>query len=641
MRGLPALLPILALLAGGPVQAATAPAYDVILRHGTVFDGTGAPGRVADVGVIGGRIAAVGDLSRARGRIEREVRSLYVAPGFINIHSHLTPAGLQNARNMLTQGVTTEVVNADGGGSTDIAAQLASYAVGPMALNVGAYVGFNSIWQAVVGLDSRRPSPGEITRMRGLITRNLAAGAFGVSAGLDYAPGVYATTDEVVGVVSAAKGWRTNFPNHERVTAASGFSGKVGIAETIRIASAAGLAPEITHIKAQGVEQGEGAEILTMMDRASGQGHFTTGDVYPYLAGQTGLHALIIPAWAQVGGRATMLARFRDPAQRPRIVAEAEATMNARFGGPKGVFVLTTHQALTDLMATGGVSAGEALIRAIEAAPVDSILTFGAEPDLVAFLRHPNIAIACDCGASTSEAVHPRFYGTYPRVLGRYVRTQGVLTWPEAIRKMTGLPASIVGLADRGLLSPGMAADIVAFNPRTIEDHATYDSPTLLSDGVSLVLVNGGLALDHGKPTGGAYGQPLRRGPHTPTRPMVLTPRGLRILGDAVASDGGRIRIQADLRAMPGAPTRGTVVFRGPGWPRPLMVATLGVLQTAAGWASLTGWTAPDTAGPGQPFSLIVDQANPLDPSGLASITLTLGDRTRTLALPKAAIRLR
>ena len=229
-----------------------APVYDVIIAHGTVIDGTGAAGAPADVGIIGGRIAAVGKLARAKAAKRIDATGLYVTPGFINVHDHSTPQGLPTAVNMLTQGVTTALLNPDGWGELDIGKQMSDLAKPGLALNIGAYSGFNTIWASVVGMADKRPTEAQTARMRDIVIRNLDKGAWGVSAGLDYKPAYFAKAEEVIAVVSAAKTWRTNFPNHDRITPESGFSSRVGVAETISIASAAGLSPEITHMKAQG-----------------------------------------------------------------------------------------------------------------------------------------------------------------------------------------------------------------------------------------------------------------------------------------------------------------------------------------------------------------------------------------------------
>ncbi|MCC7125552.1 MAG: amidohydrolase family protein, partial [Acidobacteria bacterium] len=429
-------------------------AFDVIIRGGTVIDGSGAPRFVADVGIIRGYIARVGSLAGQSAPIEIDATGLYVTPGFINIHSHATAEGLPTAVNMLVQGVTTEILNADGGGPTDLDTQLHRLRVAGLAVNAGANIGFNAIWSSVIGTSDRRPTADEITRMREMVQRGLEQGAYGVSAGLDYKPGYYATAEEVGRVIDVAKPWRTNFPNHDRLTPESKYSSRVGIAETLAIGARSGLVPVVTHMKVQGREQGTAADVLRMMDDAAAKGTYVAADVYPYLAGQSGLAALLIPGWALDGGRDAMLARFASLGDRARIIKEAEEAMMLRFGGPQGVYATGHGKELTDAMREfGTASPGEALLRLLEQQDGGAILRFGSESDLVAIMKYPSASIACDCGAVAGRATHPRYYGSFPRVLGRYVREQQALTWEDAIRKMSGLPAATIGLVNRGQLA--------------------------------------------------------------------------------------------------------------------------------------------------------------------------------------------
>ncbi|MBA2259959.1 MAG: amidohydrolase family protein, partial [Acidobacteria bacterium] len=498
------------LLAAAIMSMATVPApgaqgvpdFDVILRNGTIVDGSGGLPFRGDIGISGVRIGAVGTLRGKRGAVEIDAAGLVVAPGFINIHSHPSPAALPRAENMLTQGVTTEILNADGGGPLDIRTQLSNLQSAGLAVNVGGYIGFNSAWTSVVGSSDRRPTSAEVERMRALITAGLEAGAWGVSAGLDYKPAYFARTAEVIDVVSAAKPWRTNFTNHDRLTPELNFSSRAGMAETMRIAEAAGLVGVVTHMKLQGHEQGSASAQLEDMRRATAGGQYVTADVYPYLAGQTGLGALLIPAWAQDGGRPEMLKRFADPAQRSRIAAEAEQAMKARLGSHESIYLPAIRKPLTAVMAEMQAPPGETMIRLLEESNPSAILTFGAEEDLRRILRYPDASVACDCGATTSTTTHPRNYGTFPRVLGRYVRDDKVLTLQDAVRKMSALPAATIGMVDRGRVAVGMMADIAVFDPKTIIDHATYENPAAFSEGVRHVFVNGVHALKDGASTG-------------------------------------------------------------------------------------------------------------------------------------------
>ncbi len=596
----------------------TPPAYDVIIRGGTVIDGTGQPRYAADVGIIRGSIAKVGPLANQTAPTVIDATGLYVVPGFINIHSHATPEGLQRAENMLAQGVTTEIINADGGGPTELDPQLHRLRIAGLAVNVGANIGFNAIWAEVMGPADKRPSTADVDKMRELVRRGLEQGAYGVSAGLDYKPGYYATAEEVGRVVEVARPWRTIFPNHDRLTPESGYSSRVGVAETIAIAGRSGLVPVVTHMKAQGREQGTATALLKMMDEASAKGTYVAADVYPYLAGQSGLAALIIPGWALDGGREAMLTRFANPQDRARIVKEAEEAMQARFGGPQGVYATGHRKELVDAMKELGVtSPGEALVRLLEQSDGGAILRFGVESDLVAILKHPSASVACDCGAITGDAAHPRYYGTFPRVLGRYVREQQALTWEDAIRKMTGLPAATVGMINRGFIAPGMAADIAIFDSAAILDRATFDAPTEMPVGMRHVLVNGKLAFKDGAVTGERAGAVLLRGPHEPSRPMSAT-LARKVSGKA---GGSEIDVNLNVEQAPGqrAP-RGRFKMLDRTSKTTFELTEPGTLHVAKGWAAVVG--LGKIGNEQRAIAVVVEAADPLDERGYSTITV-------------------
>ena len=293
---------LLAMLGAVQPNLAGAQRFDIVLRNGTILDGSGLRPYRADMAIADGRIARIGRLPRDGQGLEIDVTGLYVAPGFINIHSHVAPPALPRAENMLTQGVTTEITNADGSGPLDFRPQserAERLARAGLAVNLGAYIGFNSIWRTVVGLSDRRPTGEEIEQMRGLILAAMKGGAWGVSAGLDYRPAYFARTEEVIQVVSAAAPWRTNFTNHDRQTPESGFSSRAGLEETLHIAKASELIGVITHMKAIGKERGTAERLLASIAASTREGHYAAADVYPYLSGQTSSIALFIPAWAQ------------------------------------------------------------------------------------------------------------------------------------------------------------------------------------------------------------------------------------------------------------------------------------------------------------------------------------------------------
>ncbi len=604
-------------------QPSAPPAYDLILRGGTVIDGTGAPRLRADVAITRGHIVAIGDLAGASAAEELDVRGLFVAPGFINIHSHAMPAVLPTAANMLTQGVTTELLNADGNGPPDLASQLARYAASGLAVNIAASAGFNSVWAAVMGQSDKRPSAADTERMRAMLRDNLEQGAFGISAGLDYKPAYFANTAEATAVLSVARGWRTFFPNHDRLTPETGFSSRRGMEETMAIANGAGMVPVFTHMKVQGHEQGSAAQILQRMTDEAKAGRWVAADVYPYLAGQTGLAALIIPGWAQDGGLAKMRERFADSAMRRRIVTEADEAIRARLGSAASILLNESGRRLPEIMADMGVtSAGEAVVRILETSTPSAIMTFGAEDDLRRILAHPAVAIACDCGAWNMPRAHPRGYGTFPRILGHYVRETRLLTWEQAVHKMTALPAAIMGLTDRGLLAPGMAADIAVFDSATVIDRATYEQSDLPSEGIRFVLVNGVLALRDGVVTGAQGGITLRRSRHMPSRPATAdSARAMRARGSVQAVDGTvTANVVVDVtQAADARGATGSVRLRLPSgaeW----VGGTLGTVQSAPHWASVTGTF--DTPEGVRAFTLLVDAGSTEVRDGSAHLAL-------------------
>jgi N-acyl-D-aspartate/D-glutamate deacylase len=603
------------------------PRFDVIFRHGTVIDGSGLPRYRADVAIANGFIARVGDLSKASAAVDIDATGLFVTPGFINIHSHASPSALATAENMLTQGVTTEILNPDGSGGVDIAQQLARASEPGLALNIGAYIGFNSVWSDVMGSADKRATPEDVERMRALVVGGLEHGAWGVSAGLDYKPAYYAQVEEVIRVVEPARKWRTNFPNHDRITPESNFSSRVGVGETLAIGEKAGLVPVVTHMKAQGLEQRTAGKLLASMTQATRRGAYTAADAYPYLAGQTSLGALMIPAWAQDGGREEMLKRFKDPEQRARIVIETERAMNARFNGAEGVFLPATKQQLVDVMRQQQTSAGETVVRILEQGNVPAILRFGTESDLVKILQYPTTAVACDCGASTETRQHPRAFGTFPRVLGLYVRERKVLTWEDAIRKMTALPANTIGMVDRGFLTPGMAADITVFDPLTVIDHATYEDAGQLSEGIRHVMVNGTFALRDGKATGERGGRVLARTAHMPSRPMttrvvrqVSAPGGVRL-----KAESGDMALTLDVTQTSSAThAKGSFGLSDPASGRAIEAIEFGVVQTADKWASFTARVRPVSGADEQSALVIIEQADPWVDLQPATVTVLM-----------------
>ena len=323
--------------------------FDTIIKNGTIIDGSGLERYNADVAIKDGYIAKIGDLSEYTANEEINAEGKIVSPGFIDVHSHAEIAALKEAKSSLTQGVTTEILNPDGGGPTDINERINLENSG-LAINIGAYIGFNSVWKQVVGDEDRRATEQEINEMQNLITTAMQEGASGVSAGLFYRPAYFADTDEVIDVVSAAREWRTNFPNHQR----NENNGVIDATkETIEIGEKSGLVPVITHIKTMGPDNwGKSQEMIRLIDEANERGVYTAADVYPYLRSQTGLTA-IVPPWVEEGGRSEMLKRFADPELRPIIAKEIEEIMYSRVEEPEGVYFPTKRKTLADYMETG------------------------------------------------------------------------------------------------------------------------------------------------------------------------------------------------------------------------------------------------------------------------------------------------
>ena len=534
----------------------------------------------------------------------------------------------------MTQGVTTAIANPDGGGPLDIVAQLTPKT--GLGLNYGAYVGFNSLWHDVVGLDDRRATPAEIDRMRALVLRGMENGAFGLSSGLDYKPSFWATTDEVVAVAKVASRWRTGFPNHERVFPGNGFSSMAGMAETVEIGERAGLMPIITHMKLQGRDHGKVGAAFTTFAKATARGAYVGVDAYPYTFGATSLEQLLIPNWAQAGGMEAMLARFKDPALRPRIITETNDTVDTRWGGAGSVYIVDDQRELTDVMrADGGISAGEAIVRQLEAGKRRVILRFGVEADQVAILRNPLTAISCDCGATTSPVGHPRNWGSFPRFLGRYVRDERLVSWGEAVRKTTALPATMVGLSERGYLLPGMIADVTLFDPAKVIDRATVERPTLRSEGIRTVIVNGRVALDRGVVSTSPAGVRLVRSQHEPGRPMnVDIARMLSVA--ATTREGVAFTIRLSQAAHAARPVGSVTVRAVPG--NGTLTIRPSILQTTAGWASVTG-IATRRDGTPVAVTLQVEQADPFA-GGKPSVTMLLdGKVVTTGTLPARTVR--
>ncbi|BDE57464.1 amidohydrolase family protein [Rhodococcus hoagii] len=521
--------------------------YDITVTGGLVVDGTGTPARRADVAITAGRIAAIGE-GPFTARTTIDASGAVIAPGFVDLHSHadFTLPAHPAAETQLAQGVTTLIAGNCGHSpfplpdptQTELATVFtetplpcdwtdargfgtALEATRP-AVNVGLQLGHNALRSSVVGAENRPPTASELDEMCRIVRDSAGApGVVGFSTGLIYMPGLFAGTDELRALVAAAAASGLLYSTHMR----DETSGMVAaVEEAIGVAEAAGARLQISHLKAMGPENwGAVDRALELIDAARARGVDVTADVYPYTASSTDLSSRLA-RWAVDGGREALLVRLADPVQRTRI---ADA-LRARFGrdiDPDGVVIADLSagefdtcigMSISQIGAERGTDAAEAALDVLAAHQGSVAIVNHAmdENDVRTVLAHPWVAVASDGWVLTPTGAgrpHPRSFGTFPRVLGRYVREQGTLRLEEAIRKMTSLPASRIGLDDRGVLAEGAAADVVVFDPSTVDDASTFDDPWQLARGVRTVLVNGTPAVLDGKVTGARAGRLVSR----------------------------------------------------------------------------------------------------------------------------------
>ncbi len=503
---------------------ANAQTYDVIIRNGRVLDGSGSPWRHADIAIAGDRIVAVGALGDIPARLIIDATGLYVAPGFIDPHSHAS-SGLareqtSHARPLLAQGITTVIINPDGGGSVDLDRQRGDLLQYPMGINAAQLVAHGSIRRAVLGMQDRAPTTTELDSMRALVRRGMEAGAFGLSSGLFYAPGSYAETDEVVELARVAAEYGGVYTSHIRDEADYNIGVVGAVDEVITIARDGGLPGVVTHVKALGPRVwGYSQAIVERIDRARAQGIEVYADQYPYDASGTSITGALVPRWAQVGGGDSLLARIRDDETHARLRADMLDNLDRRGGADRLLF-RDSPRGEDDI--AGRTLAEVARERSME--PVDAaidILSRGGaavisfnmiERDIETLMRQPWTMTSTDGFlAAPGQGFHPRGNGTYARKLSRYVIERKTVSLSQAIHSMTGLPASVFRMDDRGTIRPGAMADIVVFDLDRVTDRATYLEPYQLSEGMVYVMVNGELAIDGGEFTGAVAGRVLTR----------------------------------------------------------------------------------------------------------------------------------
>ena len=507
-------------IAAGPARALGRPDYGLIIRGGTVFDGAGRAGVLHDVAIANGRIAAVAARIRERGSEEIDARGLAVAPGFIDTHSHADGSISDDPRSesVVRQGITTIVAGQDGssratgGSERPFGAMLAATAALGPSVNVASFVGFGSIRGAVVGNDSRRATPSELATMTAMVERALADGACGGSSGLEYTPGAFADVAELTALARPLAARRLPYATHMRNEDDRLLE---AIDESIAVARGAGCPLHISHLKTQGPRNWDKLDgALARIERAAADGMDVSFDRYPYVAYWTGLTNLF-PVWSRDGGTSAFLARLADSAVAPRIRAETLAKVEL-IGGWDNVQI-SAVRAPADSAAPGrrlgtyaaGLGADPydltvALLQRSEGS-VGMVGFAMSEDNLDRILAHPRCTVCTDGGGFAVDgptrrgSPHPRGIGTFPRVLGRYVRERKVMRLAEAIRKMTSLPATRMRLRDRGRIAGGLAADVVIFDPERVADTATFDEPFQYPVGITAVIVNGKVALRDGE----------------------------------------------------------------------------------------------------------------------------------------------
>lgn len=510
---------------------AQAPDFDILIAGGRVVDGTGNPWTYADVGIRGDTIAAVGRLAGRTATTVIDARGKVIAPGFIDIHTHarrgifIDPA----AQNYLRQGVTTLIEGNDGSSPLPLGPFLEKLRGTPIAVNFGSFAGQGTIRQTVIGLDNRPATPEEMTRMRALMEEAMRDGAFGMSTGLFYVPGNFTPTAEVVELAKVAGRLGGMHISHMRDEAAGVAD---SVRETIRIGEEGGLPTQVTHHKIIGRSNwGRSAETLALVDAARARGVDVTIDAYPYTASSTGTAAMF-PQWSLEGGREKLLERLAQTDVRARIKAAiVDRIENDRGGGdPRNVVMAScgfdaslAGKNLAEIAAMhGGRGIGGAAEAAIEIqrkGGCSAVYHAISEDDVERILRHPAAMIGSD-GEIPEFGVgapHPRSYGTFARVLGRYVRERRALSLEAAVQKMSGFPAARLGLHDRGSIRPGFKADVVVFDPAAVRDTAEFARPHQYAAGFEWVIVNGRPAIAEGRLTGERPGRVLY-GPAHPAK---------------------------------------------------------------------------------------------------------------------------
>ena len=497
--------------------------YDTIIRNGQVFDGTGSPSRRVDVAITEGKIAAVGALTGARATTEIDASGLVVAPGFIDVHTHADELDQQPAaEHFVRMGVTTVVAGNCGGSSLPLADALAKIDAARPALNYATLVGHNTVRRAVMDTARRAATAEELDNMRALVRQAMLDGAVGFSTGLQYVPGTYAPTSEIVELAKVAGQHGGLYASHLRN---EGTELEKAVAEALQVGDAAQCPVQISHLKVDSpANWGASAKALAQIDAARKKGLSVNADQYAYSAASSSL-GIRFPSWVLEGGQDAINARLDDDETWARIKKEMRGLIRERGLEEYDFAVVASYRpdpsrhgksikdiALREKKRDDLESQLEIMREMLRAGGASMVYHFMGEDDIARIMRHPHVSLASDSSLNRlNEGVpHPRGYGNNARVLGRYARDQKVIPLAEALRKMSSLPAQHFGFADRGVIAEGRAADVVIFDPASVADAATYEKPHQFAVGFRHVLVNGVPVIRDGAPTGARPGRVLR-----------------------------------------------------------------------------------------------------------------------------------
>jgi dihydroorotase/N-acyl-D-amino-acid deacylase len=557
------LLTAILLLAGIPVvwAQATTPSFDVVIVNGHIIDGTGSPWYSGDVGIRAGRIAAIGNLGDAQRNRTIDAHGMVVAPGFIDMlgQSELTILVDPRLPSKIYQGITTEITGEGGSAAPQNDALIHAdhlsydhYHITPdwqnfqqyfarlekqgMGINLASYVGATQVRRMVLGDDNKQPTSAQLDQMKALVRQAMREGAVGLSTSLEYAPARYAKTEELIALASEAGKFGGIYATHMRNESDAALP---AIDEALRIGREGRLPVEIWHIKVAGkANWGRMPEVVAKINAARAQGMDVTADTYAYTAWFNDFSAFI-PPWAHDGGNAKLIERLKDPAVRARLRKDMTTASSdwdnewQEIPGPEAILIGVVQnpkllplqgKTLAEVAKIQNKDPMDALFDLlIEDGAGTGVAVFGmSEPDIVLALQQPWVSFDNDSSGASPEGIlgqehpHPRAYGTFPRILRKYVREEKKITLEDAIRKCSALPAQRMRLTDRGVLKAGMWADVVVFDPATIRDLATFENPNQLSQGMEYVLVNGVSVIDQGKMTGALPGKVLRGAGYRP-----------------------------------------------------------------------------------------------------------------------------